>query len=45
MWHAERHDAVIVLTYSRPPENVIGFADLAELDEALARWADDDAPR
>lgn len=42
MWHAERHGAVLVLTYTRPPENVIGFADLAELDEALARWADDD---
>jgi enoyl-CoA hydratase/carnithine racemase len=32
----------VVLTYTRPPENVIGFADLAELDEALATWADED---
>jgi enoyl-CoA hydratase/carnithine racemase len=45
VWHAERHGAVLVLTYIRPPENVIGFADLAELDEALARGADDDRTR
>ncbi len=42
MWHAERRGVVIVLTYTRPPENVIGFADLAELDQALAHCADDD---
>jgi enoyl-CoA hydratase/carnithine racemase len=42
MWDAERRGVVVVLTYTRPPENVIGFADLAELDEALATWADED---
>lgn len=45
MWGAELHGAVAVLTYVRPPENVIGFADLAELDDALLRWADDDRAR
>ena len=45
MWHAERHDKVAVLTYTRPPENVIGFADLAELDDVLLRWAGDDRTR
>jgi enoyl-CoA hydratase len=42
MWQAERHGTVLVLTYTRPPENVIGFADLAELDDTLAHWTGDD---
>ena len=45
MWDAELHGGVALLTYSRPPDNVIGFADLAELDEALLRWAGDDRAR
>jgi len=45
MWKAERHGGVAVLTYTRPPENVIGFADLAELDDMLLRWAGDDQAR
>ncbi len=45
MWHSQLADGVVVLTYVRPPENVIGFADLAELDEALVDWADDERAR
>jgi enoyl-CoA hydratase/carnithine racemase len=45
MWDAELHGGVALLTYTRPPDNVIGFADLAELDEALLRWASDDRAR
>jgi hypothetical protein len=45
MWDAELHGGVALLIYSRPPDNVIGFADLAELDEALLRWAGDDRAR
>jgi enoyl-CoA hydratase/carnithine racemase len=45
VWQSELSDGVAVLTYVRPPENVLGFADLAELDEALMRWADDERAR
>jgi enoyl-CoA hydratase/carnithine racemase len=45
VWDSELHDGVAVLTYTRPPENVLGFADLAELDEALQRWAGDERAR
>jgi enoyl-CoA hydratase/carnithine racemase len=45
VWDAERRGAVAVLTYSRPPENVIGFADLAELDDVLLRQSADDRVR
>jgi enoyl-CoA hydratase/carnithine racemase len=45
MWDAARHGTVAVLTYTRPPENVIGFADLAELDDALLRQSGDDRVR
>ena len=45
MWKSTLTDGVVVLTYLRPPENVIGFADLAELDRALMRWADDEQAR
>ncbi len=41
MWEANRYDAVTVLTYRRPPENVLGFADLAELDDHLQVVAHD----
>jgi enoyl-CoA hydratase/carnithine racemase len=42
MWDAELHGRIAILTYTRPPENVLGFADLAELDETLQHWADDE---
>jgi enoyl-CoA hydratase len=42
MWQSQLTGGVVVLTYVRPPENVIGFADLAELDRALVHWADDE---
>jgi enoyl-CoA hydratase/carnithine racemase len=45
VWDAELYGGVAVLTYLRPPENVISFADLAELDDALLQWADDDRAR
>jgi enoyl-CoA hydratase/carnithine racemase len=45
MWQSELAGSVVVLSYVRPPENVIGFADLAELDRALIQWADDERAR
>jgi enoyl-CoA hydratase len=45
MWACDLRDAIAVLTYTRPPENVLGFADLAELDRALQHWADDERAR
>jgi len=45
VWDSDLHGGVAVLTYTRPPENVLGFADLAELDQALQHWADDDRAR
>jgi enoyl-CoA hydratase/carnithine racemase len=46
MWQSTLTDGgVVVLTYRRPPENVIGFADLAELDRVLVQWADDERAR
>jgi enoyl-CoA hydratase/carnithine racemase len=45
MWHAALHSRVAVLTYIRPPENVLGFGDLAELDQMLQRWAGDERAR
>ena len=45
MWDSELHDGMAVLSYTCPPENVLGFADLAELDEALQRLADDEHAR
>ena len=45
MWSAERHGRVTVLTYTRPPQNLLGFADLAELDQVLLHWADDERTR
>lgn len=41
-WTSARHGAVTVLTYRRPPQNVIGFADLAALSRALRDAAADD---
>ena len=42
MWDTELQGRTAILTYTRPPENVLGFADLAELDEALLRLAGDE---
>jgi enoyl-CoA hydratase/carnithine racemase len=41
-WQTSRHGTVAVLTYRREPENVLGFADLAELDDLLRRVGEDD---
>ena len=42
-WRRTRHEhGVVVLHYLRPPENVVGFADLAELDEQLLAVAADE---
>jgi enoyl-CoA hydratase/carnithine racemase len=45
MWDSTRHGAVTVLTYRREPENVLGFADLAELAARLRTCGDDEATR
>lgn len=45
MWGAELRGGVAILTYTRPPENVLGFADLADLDAMLQRWGDDERAR
>jgi enoyl-CoA hydratase/carnithine racemase len=45
MWDRDLHDGIAVLTYTRPPENVLGFADLAELDRALQSLADEERAR
>lgn len=45
MWDAELRGRVAILTYTRPPENVLGFADLAELDATLQRWGGDERAR
>ena len=45
MWDAELRGRVAILTYTRPPENVLGFADLAQLDATLQRWGDDERAR
>jgi enoyl-CoA hydratase/carnithine racemase len=42
MWELSRHAAVAVLTYRREPENVLGFADLAELATVLHAVGQDD---
>lgn len=42
MWDVDLHDQIAVLTYTRPPENVLGFADLAQLDTSLQQLADDE---
>ena len=43
MWERTQHGVVTVLTYRRPPDNVLGFADLAELDALLATVGADQA--
>jgi enoyl-CoA hydratase/carnithine racemase len=45
MWNAELRGHVAVLTYTRPPQNLLGFADLAELDQVLEHWAGDERAR
>jgi enoyl-CoA hydratase/carnithine racemase len=45
VWDAELRGRVAVLTYTRPPENVLGFADLAQLDATLQRWGGDERAR
>ena len=45
MWDAELRGRVAILTYTRPPENVLGFADLAQLDATLQRWGSDERAR
>jgi enoyl-CoA hydratase/carnithine racemase len=45
VWESRLHDRTAVLTYTRPPENVLGFAGLAELDQALQFWAGDERAR
>ena len=45
MWACDLREGMAVLTYTRPPENVLGFADLAELDQALQSLADDERAR
>jgi enoyl-CoA hydratase/carnithine racemase len=45
MWDAELRGRVAILTYTRPPENVLGFADLAQLDATLQRWGGDERAR
>jgi enoyl-CoA hydratase/carnithine racemase len=42
VWEAQLAEGVVVLRYVRAPENVMGFADLAELDDELVRWSADD---
>ena len=41
MWKSDLDNGVVVLSYRREPENVIGFADLVELDFLLQQWGDD----
>jgi len=45
VWNAELRGRVAILTYTRPPENVLGFADLAQLDATLQRWGGDERAR
>ena len=45
MWDAELRGQVAILTYTRPPENALGFADLAQLDATLQRWGRDERAR
>lgn len=45
MWESELRDRVAVLRYVRPPDNLLGFADLAELDESLQRLGADERAR
>lgn len=40
-WRLERRGRVAVVSLHRPPENLLGFALLAELDVLLARISDD----
>ena len=40
-WIVERHGAVAVVTFVRPPENLLSFALLAELDERLVELSAD----
>jgi enoyl-CoA hydratase/carnithine racemase len=42
-WSVERHDAVAVVTLTRPPENLLGFALLAQLDALLDALSTDPA--
>jgi enoyl-CoA hydratase/carnithine racemase len=42
VWSANAVGNVAVLTYVRKPENVLGFADLAELESVLTRMAGDE---
>ena len=44
MWACDLREGIAILTYTRPPENVLGFADLAELDQALSPWPMTNAP-
>jgi len=45
VWQTELRAGVAVLTYTRPSENVLGFAGLAELDAELQRLAADEHTR
>lgn len=40
-WTVDRHGAVAVLTFVRPPENLLSFALLADLDERLVELSAD----
>jgi enoyl-CoA hydratase/carnithine racemase len=42
-WRREQHGAVAVLRFERPPENLMTYLLLDELDEALQRVAEDRA--
>lgn len=42
-WNLERHGAVAVLTYTRPPRNFMSFAAMTELEQQLVPLADDDS--
>ena len=41
VWESALDEGVVVLTYRREPDNVIGFADLVELDALLQQFGDD----
>ena len=40
-WALERHGAVAVATFTRPPRNLMSFAALGELEAVLGRLAED----
>jgi enoyl-CoA hydratase/carnithine racemase len=45
VWSSLLSDGVVIIDYVRPPDNVLGFADLAELETELRGWAADERAR